>query len=113
MKTMSVYKSLLLALALAGSAAANAGAQKLTIVNHTPDDLTGIFISEADSQEWSENFLPDGFVLVPERQITVKIKQYHEFDIHTRYGDRIDHYEDYPGTVTLIELKGRGRSNYE
>ncbi len=104
------FKSVVLGLMFGAFATVSANADIL-IQNLTSSEISGIYISDASSDDWEENLI-EGYVLPPGNEITITVNgQYDKFDmrVESTEGGSED-YLGFPGSVYQISLQGAGKS---
>ena len=105
-------KSIVLGLAL-GAVSLTASAD-ITIRNSTSSEISAIYISGSDTDDWEENVI-EGYVLPAGNEFTIPVKgSYDSFDLRVESTEGgSEDYMDFPGQTSFIELKGAGKSNYK
>ena len=90
-----------------------AQAGNLKPVNKSASEIHAIYISDSGAEDWEENLI-EGYLLPPGNDLTIQIHgSYHQFDllVEDDMGNDED-YRNFPGSTTMITIKGDGESEY-
>ena len=89
-------------------------AEALTVINRTSSTITGLYISATGTPDWEENILA-GQTIAPGGRFNIEIRggTYEQFDMRIESPDGVEEYAAFPGTTTVIEIQGEGKTSHK
>lgn len=117
MRIRSVFLSSLAVLFLVTGSTSYAAKSKkpepVTIYNKSASDITAIYVSAHEKEDYCINLIPNGRKLPSGGRLKAQIKgDFSKFDLRIESYDAYEDYFGFPANAVTVELYGGGRSKF-